>query len=96
VPVMTPPPGALAPAATEPPSQAPQTLEPHAGQQTSAQPQQPAASRRPQEGVTISPATRAPISVAPQPRPAFPNQDGQRGGPNQGDLVPGIGLPGPL
>jgi hypothetical protein len=43
-----------------------------------------------------SPTLRTPISVSPEPRPAFPNQPGGDGKPPDGGLLPGLGLPGPL
>jgi hypothetical protein len=67
-------------------------------------PQRPSTTsqREPEAGVTNSPTTRAPISVAPETRPPFPNQ-GPRGGggPESGGGgilggLPGPDLPGPL
>jgi outer membrane biosynthesis protein TonB len=98
VPVMTPQPGPAPPpetTATETPTESPQTIESAPRQQTEA-PQPTTSQRTPETHVTNSPTTRAPMSVAPQTRAPFPNQGGQRGGPNQGDLIPGVGLPGPL
>jgi hypothetical protein len=96
--VMTPQPG-LVPSpetsSTETPAEAPQTVASAPQQQTSAPP--PTTSQRePEAHVTNSPTTRAPMSVAPQTRAPFPDQAGPRGGPNRGDLIPGVGLPGPL
>ena len=96
VPVMTQPgPAPLETSATETPTELPQTIESAPRQQTEA-PQPTTSQRAPETHVTNSPITRAPMSVAPQTRAPFPNQGGQRGGPNQGDLIPGVRLPGPL
>jgi hypothetical protein len=99
VPVMTPPATPMAPPespVTETATEAPQTIESAPSRQTQAQPEPTTATRESEGHVTNSPTTRAPISVAPETRQPFPSQGGQRGGPNQGDLIPGIGLPGPL
>lgn len=99
VPVMTPPPGPLPPpesSATETPTESPQTSEPVPSRQTAPQSRPTTAPREPESHVTNSPTTRAPLSVAPRTRQPFPNRGGQRGGPNSGDLIPGVGLPGPL
>jgi len=98
VPVMTPQPGPAPPpetTATDTPTESLQTIESAPRQQTEA-PQPTTSQRAPETHVTNSPITRAPMSVAPQTRAPFLNQGGQRGGPNQGDLIPGVSLPGPL
>jgi hypothetical protein len=98
VPVMTPQPVPVPPpetSATQTPTESPQTIESAPLQQTEA-PQPTTSQRAPETHVTDSPTTRAPMSVAPRTRAPFPNQGGQRGGPNQGNLIPGVGLPGPL
>jgi len=87
-----PPPPEPAPSQTA--TEAPQTVE------SSPQPQtapQPTTSQREREThVTNSPTTREPISVAPETRPPFPKQGPQQGDPKEGDLIPGVGLPGAL
>ena len=57
---------------------------------------QTAPTRSPGGGASDTPATRSPISVARETRQPFPNQAPQHGGANEGDLLPGVGLPGPL
>ena len=60
--------------ASEVPNPTPQTVE-SGPAQSPAQPQPTTSNREPQPRVTNSPSTRAPISVAPETRQPFPNQD---------------------
>lgn len=53
------------------------------------QPTRTSAPRTPEGGATNTPATRAPISVAPESRTPFPNQ-GPRTGDNGGGLLGGL------
>ncbi len=87
--------------ASEIATETPQTVESEPAQQPAPQQERPPtpAQHEPDVGVTNSPATRAPISVAPEPRPPFPNQGPQRGGGGPDDGGGGLlggGLPGPL
>jgi hypothetical protein len=85
-------PRAPAPAPTPAVDQTPRTVETVPSQQFSPEPAQPprtSAPRAPQGGASISPTTRAPISVAPESRAPFPNQ-GPRSGDNGGGLLGGL------
>jgi hypothetical protein len=85
---------------SEAPAQAPRAIESNPQQQTAPQPTP--TQRVPETHVTVSPTTRASLSVAPQTRTPFPNEGGRGGGgPQQGGggVVGGLlggGLPGPL
>ena len=99
VPNVTPQPGPVPPPETsvsEVPTEAPQAIEP--GPQQVPQPQPTTSARPPEASVTNSPATRSPISVAPETCPPFPNQGphGGGGGSDDGGLLSGPDLPGPL
>lgn len=61
-----------------------------------SEPRPTSPSRSPGGGASDTPATRSPISVALETRQPFPNQPPQQGGPTEGDLLPGVGLPGRL
>jgi hypothetical protein len=75
---------AVAPPSTTADTPTPRTVEFVPTEQVVPAPQQPTPTpRTPQSGVT-TPGTRAPISVAPESRPPFPNQ-GPRAGENGGD-----------
>ena len=68
-----------------------QTIETVPTQQVLPAQQQPAQTpRAPQGGMTNSPTTRAPISVAPESRPPFPNQGPRTGGNGAGGLLGGL------
>jgi hypothetical protein len=93
VPIMTPLPGPVPPpepSATDTPTESPQTIGAPPSRQSAPQSLPTTAPREPEAHVTNSPTTRAPMSGATQTRTPFPN------GPNGGDLIPGVGLPGPL
>ena len=78
---------------TEGPTEAPQTIGHARGQQPpQTQQSQTPSPRERQGGVTNSPNTRAPISVAPETRPPFPSQEPRTGGDGPGGLLGGGGL----
>lgn len=89
------------PVATVPPppppttvdDRAPQTIEPVPTHQVVSTPPQPAqtpAPPGPRGGTTKSPATRSPMSVAPEPRAPFPNQAPRTAGSGGGGLLGGL------
>jgi hypothetical protein len=73
-------------------SEAAQTVESVPTQQAvpESPPTQTPPPRAPRGEVKNSPSTRAPISVAPESRPAFPNQGPRTGGSGGGGLLGGL------
>jgi len=84
---IAPPPAGIAPA------EAPQTIESVPEQQAvpaTPQPEQTPTPGERQDNTTNSPSTRAPISVAPESRPPFPNQGPRTGDNGGGGLLGGL------
>ena len=80
------------PPPTQAGSEAAQTVESVPTQEAVPEPPpaQTAPPRAPQGGVQNSPSTRAPISVAPESRPPFPNQGPRTGDNGGGGLLGGL------
>ncbi len=74
------------------PTEAPPTIDPDPPRLSAPQPEptQTSSPRQSQGGPAISPATRAPISVAPETRPPFPNQAPRGSGGQGGGLLGGL------